>query len=456
MKTKLLLLVLAFSSLTMMSQVFEDYWQNQDAMSTNGWGSTQVNVVNADVVWLLHTDFNADPPADPQAFSVTTDGGSTWTEGTIDVGDTGSGIAMISAISATTAWVVAHQDPNTGGVVKGIFKTTDGGATWNRQDTALYEDAASFPNVVYFWDENHGFAQGDPVDGYYELYLTDDGGDNWTRIPQADIPDPIAGEFGYTGQIFVTGDSVWWTTNYGRVYRNNNRGVGAWEVYQSEIDDFGGARTGNYGEISFHDANHGYLLDSKGGNFYTTDNGGETWNFALPIGSLYKGAICAIPGTNAIISTGSSETAGFGSSFSVDGGQTFTDIYPESPFGLLDVQFIDLYTGYAGSFKADADPDNNIPERGGVYKWISNVLSGADNLKMNGFVSFPNPVVDVYHMGAKENISDVSVYNMMGQLVYAAKPSSLTHDIDMSNLPNGTYIINVTVNGTKGSMKVIK
>ena len=42
----------------------------------------------------------------------------------------------------------------------------------------------AFPNVVYFWDENIGFAQGDPVDGEYELYTTVDGGENWIEVDE--------------------------------------------------------------------------------------------------------------------------------------------------------------------------------------------------------------------------------------------------------------------------------
>ena len=47
--------------------------------------------------------------------------------------------------------------------IGGIFKTIDGGLTWSRQDSANYDSSSSFANVVYFWDENVGFAQGDPL-----------------------------------------------------------------------------------------------------------------------------------------------------------------------------------------------------------------------------------------------------------------------------------------------------
>ena len=123
---------------------------------------------------------------------------------------------MIHAISYNTAWVVAYPVNNLS--YGGIFKTTDGGATWNRQNTASYSAPGAFPNVVYFWDENIGFAQGDPVDGEYELYTTIDGGENWTEVDGNNIPNPLAGEYGYVRQIEVYEDNVWYTTNKGRIY----------------------------------------------------------------------------------------------------------------------------------------------------------------------------------------------------------------------------------------------
>ena len=48
--------------------------------------------------------------------------------------------------------------------------------------------SSSFANVVYFWDENTGFAQGDPINGEFELYVTENGGDNWTTGSRIKYP----------------------------------------------------------------------------------------------------------------------------------------------------------------------------------------------------------------------------------------------------------------------------
>ena len=57
---------------------------------------------------------------------------------------------------------------------------------------------------------------------------------------------------------------------------------------------------------------------------------------------------------------------------------------------------------------------------------------------------------------AQENISSVAIYNMLGQQVYNANVNALQSTVNMSNLSNGTYIVKVNINGTEGSVKVIK
>jgi hypothetical protein len=57
---------------------------------------------------------------------------------------------------------------------------------------------------------------------------------------------------------------------------------------------------------------------------------------------------------------------------------------------------------------------------------------------------------------AQENINSVAIYNMLGQQVYNANVNAMQSTVDMSNLSNGTYIVKVNINGTEGSVKVIR
>lgn len=418
----------------------EDFWEVQATGFTEvSRGIGDISIVDENIVWALAYD-GSGGGANVQEFTKTTDGGATWTPGVIDVGSSAAGIAMIHAISETTAWVVAYPQS---GSDQGIFKTTDGGATWAKQPTALYTDPVSFVNVVYFWDENVGFCQGDPIDGYYELYTTTDGGNNWTRVPSANIPAPEAGEYGYTSQIFVTGNALWWTTNHGRIYRSYDFGNN-FEVYQSPLGDFGGAAES--GEISFSDDNNGYLINNDG-MFWTTADGAETWNMVFPdTGLVFGGNIFAIPNTTWVFSCGAGDLTG--SSYSEDGGANWIIM---SDVQHLDIRFKpDGTVGWSGGFNASAT-------EGGIFKYIGPTPStGIEDLEAKGFIAYPNPVVNSLSMSAKEDISNVTIFNLLGQVVVSQNYNSLSVDIDTSNFASGAYIVQVTIGGSVGTIKIMK
>lgn len=72
------------------------------------------------------------------------------------------------------------------------------------------------------------------------------------------------------------------------------------------------------------------------------------------------------------------------------------------------------------------------------------------------FTYFPNPVNDKLSLRAQNTIQNVSVYNMLGQEVLRTAPNALESDIDMSELSNGAYIANVTINNTTKAIRIIK
>ncbi|GIR21807.1 MAG: oxidoreductase [Flavobacteriales bacterium] len=270
-----------------------------------------------------------------QQFTKTNDGGDSWQSYNIDIGDLNLGVSMIHAYDDQTAWLVAY--PRGANQIGGIFKTIDGGENWVRQDSALYNTSSSFANVVYFWDENTGFAQGDPINGEFELYVTENGGENWVQVPGSNIPNPLGGEYGYTRQIEINGNNVWYTTNKGRIYKSSDKGNN-WVVYQSPIADFGSAEVN--GNISFSDSQNGILVDNSA-NVYKSVDGGASWDQLTPNGPVYTSGLCYIDGTNTIFTTGN------GSSFSLDGGYSWT------PIDTATHLFVDFYNeelGWSGAW----------------------------------------------------------------------------------------------------------
>ena len=406
-------------------------WTIQNTgFTTQSRGVKNISIVDENIVWITAYDGSGDGD-NVQEFSRTNDNGQNWSPGLIDVGNSELGISMIHAISYNTAWVVAYPFNNLS--YGGIFKTTDGGATWNRQNTASYSAPGAFPNVVYFWDENIGFAQGDPVDGEYELYTTVDGGENWTEVNGNNIPNPLDGEYGYVRQIEVYEDNVWYTTNRGRIYHSTDKGFN-WVVYNTNVTDFGGIR------LSFANENDGVYIDLTGA-VYRSFNGGASWQQIDTQGPIFTSDLSYAPNSNTIFTTGASAD-GTGSSVSFDGGYNWTGIDVGTQH--TEVEFIDENTGWSGGF-------NYSETQGGIFVWDPVELS-IESLDINESITFyPNPVSDLLNISYTKPIT-ASVFDISGKLIIETNEKK----IDFSNLKSGIYFVEIQDDRKTKVVKIIK
>lgn len=347
------------SVVTMASQepknIFRDVeWIEQaTGFSDASRGIDYVHCVDENIVWAVAYD-GTNTQAPCQDFTKTIDGGN-WTPGII-FGADGLRSAMIFALDANTAWVPMWA---ASGGVQGIYYTSDGGSTWARQPTALFSDPASFPDCVHFWDANVGWCLGDPIGGYFEIYTTTDGGVTWTRVPQADIPDPLSGEWAVVGYYDVIGDTIWFGTNVGRVYKSPDRGL-HWTVVQTTLSA--------YIKPTFKDANNGLVIDlnvAANALLAETSDGGATWQDVPVTGPCHDADLLYIPGTtNMYISTGANVDAGdLGASYSLDGGHTWTDYAEQVGLQMMNLDFVEGKIGWAGAFNTD-------DVTGGIWKHI--------------------------------------------------------------------------------------
>ena len=357
-------------------------------------------------------------------------------------------ISDIAAIDANTAWIVTAPS-DTGPNANKIWKTINGGTSWNQQTSGY--TAGSFANHIYFWDANNGWTSGDPLSGKFEMFKTNDGGTSWTPVAGALAPES-GDEFTYVGLKAVVGDNLWVGTSTGRIMRSTDRGT-TWAVSPSPANDFGGVITsGSSGSFAFKDANNGLLLTVDGADdplttsavLYSTSNGGASWTAMAPTGPWYFGDITHVPGTpNTYVSTGINPgTAAeprpewLGSSYSTDGGQTWTAIDAGSQRGKVD--FLNVTTGWAGQF---SDGPGGVK---GILKFNGSLLGVSNNAVKAGLQVYPNPAVDVVSVTAKKSIEVINIFDMTGKKVKSFKG---TNQVNVSSLAKGTYILQVFYGG---------
>jgi len=338
-------------------------WQPEaSGFSTPERGIKYMHAVNSDVVWATASDERSGGVT-IQEFTKTINGGATWTPGTIN-NCAGLEPAMIFALSKDTAYVPMFKQ--TGSKPQGIYVTKNGGTSWTQQATASFSDKASFPNVVHFFNKNDGFCMGDPIDGEYEIYTTADGGNTWTLVPPANIPDPLTGDYGVVGFYSAVGDKAWFGTNQGLIYRSSNKGL-QWEVSSTGLGEV-------QVDVEFKDALHGLAMDkSKTGAMSETSDGGITWTLVKSTGYYGSGDFCYVPGTeNTWVS------AGLGTYYSFDGGHSWAAFPGTQTESFPAVDFINNQCGWGGSINTSATTK-------GMYKYTgtldpSSVLNPVTNL----------------------------------------------------------------------------
>ena len=83
-------------------------------------------------------------------------------------------------------------------------------------------------------------------------------------------------------------------------------------------------------------------------------------------------------------------------------------------------------------------------------------LLATNNFKNGTFAAYPNPVIDVLNLSYTKEISDVAVYNMLGQQVYAKSLNAKNAQIDLSFLNSGNYVVKLTSDNEVQTLKVLK
>jgi photosystem II stability/assembly factor-like uncharacterized protein len=328
------------------------YWADVTAPHTPDTYIFQISVPTATAVWAkVGVDTLGN---DTKYFIRSADGGKTWLYDSIQTPQ-GYVIGSISAIDGNTAYVSMYEPTQTVGMGGGIFKTTNGGATWKQQGVGRIFDESSFPDMVYFFDANHGIAIGDgngPGTPYMEIYTTDNGGDSWLRVPRENIPPVITGTpYGLKVPNYtVFNNRIWFRgfdsqgANY--IYRSDDLGH-HWQLFNTTY----------YNDFAFTDKQNGigFTADSTGPIINATHDGGATWNEISYTGTQFV-FLATIPGTHTYVSSlpGSSYSNDYGATWHIiDSG--LTDLHAE-------LAFFNPLVGWNGQ-AFDTDP------AGGMYKW---------------------------------------------------------------------------------------
>jgi photosystem II stability/assembly factor-like uncharacterized protein len=407
-------------------------------------GISHVHTVSAEVAWAVGIQYEVFPTGfdiaglDKGYFFRTMDGGNSWSHGEVPMGGVPF-LSNIHAYDANTAWVSGLD------LVSGankIFKTTDGGATWAEQTSTAFTDFASWVNFVYFKDATNGLCMSDATPSpdeetpHFEIYRTSDGGQQWVRIPAAQLPEPLAeDEYGVSGGYDAIGDHLWFGTSYGRVIFTQDGGD-SWQVSESGLD--------YVLYLSFADTLNG-IAATPPLAISLTEDGGHTWTDITPEWPLtFPTSAAMIPGSQYILLVTADDFVNgpFTTHISPDKGATWIEIGSGEEAGWAN--FISPAAGFAGEWQP-ADHKTRLYAYNGDP--LSGLLSGRP-LEIETAL-FPNPVQDVLTVAVTD--SDPAEYllllnDLQGRLMSRQKlqaSGDWTTRFDLSALPAGSYVLTI-------------
>ncbi|MDP1621874.1 MAG: YCF48-related protein [Bacteroidales bacterium] len=270
----------------------------------------------------------------------------------------GNHLAEIHVFDENTAIAVGN--------IGTIIKTTNGGISWDMQESNTQE----YLNSVFFIDNNTGWAVGNNK----VLLKTTDGGTSWTTI----VIDPDPYTFWNLYSIFFIDENIGWMTgSTTHTYKTTDGGM-TWSplIYAPE---YGGQ------DIQFIDQNLGWMV--SGGTVYRSTTGGQYWEFSsiyFNNAGDYPYAIHFIDANTGWVVGGNPANGGGLISKTTDGGVTWTAQTSGISEVLYSVFFTDANNGWA------VGDDKILNTIDGGANWMVQTLLIPENSIIVRSVKFTN------------------------------------------------------------------
>lgn len=135
--------------------------------------------------------------------------------------------------------------------------------------------------------------------------------------------------------------------------------------------------------------------------------------------------------------------------------------------GSTRIRIVKVYTDAAFDFTLNADPcsitaydefaEEVSESYGQAIDFTLNVAPlGVRDFNKNALLVYPNPTTDMLNVAYESDISEIKIYNLLGQQVLSKEVGSASGRIDVESLSAGTYIVKLFSADAQHSLKLIK
>jgi photosystem II stability/assembly factor-like uncharacterized protein len=261
----------------------------------------------------------------------TTNGGRRWQRSIIQAQiecDRCSNAADVAFLNNQVGWAVINGLYTTS---SWVWKTTDGGVTWESMDVTNTGGLTGIAIV----DANTLVAVNGKFD---EIYRSTDGGHHFSLVPHTHVG-------GWFGNVrFVPGTGVGWAVGEHKILKSVDGGA-TWTIQRANNEEY-------LIDVSFSDVNNGWAV---GGVELHTTNGGQTWT---KVNTGVQGSVSVWTVSPSVAWIGGYESIGR----TTNGGATWTVESP-SQTDWYAVTALNGGTGWVGGQDQNAD---DVP--GSIWK----------------------------------------------------------------------------------------
>ena len=186
----------------------------------------------------------------------------------------------VDAVGNDSVWAVGYITSPSASRTSKIYRSTDGGQNWSTYSGIPVGVNGQYLSDIEFPTHLIGYAAGTRD----TIWKTTDGGVTWNKLP---LPFPgVTPQISYTDMFALDANTVFLTGNGfpRKVVIKTTDGGATWTDISNNITTLGG---GNLNGIVMHDVDNGYVV-SPGGYLFKTNDGGANWTLDLaPIGTIF-------------------------------------------------------------------------------------------------------------------------------------------------------------------------
>ena len=258
-------------------------WTNMGLRDSHHIGRIVIHPTNPDIVYVAAAGRLWGPNRERGLFK-TTDGGKTWTNTKFINEDTGFIDVAMDPQEPETLYAAAYQRRRTpygfngGGPGSGLYKTTDGGASWVRLGGGLPEgDAGRIGIDIYRKDPKIVYVVYEHAQG--GVFRSEDRGATWKKMndinPRPMYYSQIRIDPQNDQRIYVLGASMYISDNGGKTL--SNAGV-FWRIH------------GDYHAMWINPANSNHMILGSDGGIHFSYDKTRTWDYVntIPLGQFYE------------------------------------------------------------------------------------------------------------------------------------------------------------------------